>query len=79
MIVTYAIKRLREVSDDQFCSVDPEYTVALLAGLISAHNIGALNIEDECYFGTPEDYRFASKDAPALVKIFTEEKYGDDE
>lgn len=70
MTITYAIKRLCEVSDDQFCSADPEYTVALLAGLISAHNIGALNIEDECWFGTPESYKFASKDAPVLVKIY---------
>jgi hypothetical protein len=70
MSITYVVKRLHEVSDDQFCSVDPEYTVPMLAGLISAHNLGALNIEDECWFGKPEDYKFASKDAPALVRIY---------
>ncbi len=65
----YVIKRLCDVSDDELCSVDEEYTVLSLSGLISAHNIGAVNIEEYCYFAHRDDYAFAPKTAPALVKV----------
>lgn len=65
----YIIKRLGEIDEDTQCSVDPSYTVASLAALISAHNSGAIKLEDECWFGYRENYKFAPKEAPALVRI----------
>lgn len=69
MTIKYIIKKLAEVSDNEMCSVDPDYDVFHLSGLISAHSMGAIDIEDHCWFGYKDSYRFAPKSAPALVKV----------
>jgi hypothetical protein len=69
MTIKYIIKKLGEVSDSEQCSVDPNYDIGYLAGLISAHSIGAIDIEDHCWFGYKYSYQFAPKSAPALVKV----------
>ena len=65
----YTIKRLHEVQENELCSVDPNYTVSSLAALISGHDLGVLDIENECWFGHKDDYQFAPKTAPALCKV----------
>lgn len=63
----YEIKTVGECTEEDRISVDPMYTVGELAGLIAAHNMGALNIEDQCWFGTRDSYQFAPKETCALV------------
>lgn len=69
MYVKYTIKQFGEVKGAELCSVDPDYTVSSLAALISGHDLGVLDIENECWFGHKDDYRFAPKNAPVLVKV----------
>ena len=69
MTIKYFIKKLSEVGNDDRVSVDPDYTIPYLGGLIASHNLGALDIEDYCWFGYKDSYQFAPKDAPALVKV----------
>lgn len=64
----YVIKRLSEVHEDEWCSCDETYTVSSLAGMIAAHAVGALDIEEEVFFCHKEDYRFAPQTAPVLVR-----------
>ena len=65
----YVIKTLSEVREDEWCSCDDTYTVSSLAGMIAAHNTGALDIEEHVFFCHKEDYQFAPKTAPVLVRI----------
>lgn len=65
----YLIKTLDECSETDRISVDPKYTVGELAGMVAAHNAGAMNLEDQLWFGTRESYRFAPKTAPTLVAV----------
>ncbi len=67
--MNYVIKTLAEVGDDELCSVDETYTVQSLTGLINAHHIGAVDIEEHCFFCHKDGYQFAPKSAPALVKV----------
>lgn len=69
MTIKYIIKKLSDVKDNEMCSVDPDYDVFSLSGLISAHSTGAIDIEDHCWFGYKDSYQFAPKSAPALVKV----------
>ena len=69
MTYRYLIRTVGECTAEDRISVDPEYTVASLAGLVSAHSCGALDIEEVCGFGTLEGYAFAPKNSPALVAI----------
>lgn len=65
----YVIKTVGECSEHDRISVDPKYTVGELAGMIAAHNAGAMNLEDQVWFGTRDSYQFAPKAAPALVAV----------
>jgi len=62
------IKRLEAVTDDELCSVDPNFTVTYAASLVAAHNSGTIDIDNECWFGYKEDYQFAPTSAIAIVK-----------
>jgi hypothetical protein len=65
----YSIKQKKDVPHDVDCSCDETYTVASLAGLISAHNAGALDLEDVIFFcGDIRDYPYVPKHAPTLVR-----------
>jgi hypothetical protein len=65
----YVIKTVGECTEDDRISVDPKYTVGELAGMIAAHNAGAMNLEDQVWFGTRDSYSYAPKAAPALVAL----------
>ncbi len=65
----YSIKPKKNVPYGVSCSCDETYTVASLAGLISAHNAGALDLEDLVFFcGDIRDYCYVPKEAPTLVR-----------
>jgi len=69
MTYQYLVKTVGDCAADDRISVDANYTVGGLAGLVVGHQMGALNIEDQCWFGTLDSYPFAPKDAPALVAV----------
>jgi hypothetical protein len=65
----YSIKLKKDVPHRVDCSVDETYTMTSLASLISAHNAGAIDLEDAVHFcGDIRDYCYAPGTAPALVR-----------
>lgn len=64
----YSIKRLKECTEDDLISCDVSYTIPALTSMIMADKAGLINLEDECWFGYKENYRFAPADAPVIVK-----------
>ncbi len=65
----YSIKPKKNVPHGVSCSCDETYTLMSLAGLIAAHNAGALDIEDEVFFCDDiRDYCYVPREAPTLVR-----------
>ena len=62
------IKKLADVLDNEQCSADPSYTLEGLCSMVAAHNAGAIDIEEQVWFGHRDDYRFAPKSAYVLVR-----------
>jgi len=69
MKYTYQISKLGDCLPKDRVSCDPDYSVVSLAGIISAHNQGILDIEQELWFGSVESYQFAPKTAPVVVAV----------
>ena len=67
--IRYYLKRLGECSDTDLVSCDQEFTARGVASLIAAHYAGALDLEEEVWFGHRDDYFCAPKDAPVIVKV----------
>lgn len=65
----YSVKQKKDVPPGVSCSCDEAYTLMLLAGLISAHNAGALDLEDAVFFCDDiGDYCYVPREAPTLVR-----------
>lgn len=66
----YVIKKLEDVTDTEMCSVDSQYTVSHLGGLLAAFHLGNIDLDDYCHFDHKDAYRFAPKTSLCLVRLW---------
>lgn len=63
----YQIKKLKDCSENDKISVDPNYTMTSVSALLVADHQNFIKIKDVCCFAYREFYPFAPQEAVAIV------------